>query len=146
MSRATTRGIGLPSDLDQRVEALQGLDLSGLRAVWQEHFGVPPKLRSTDLLRHLLAWRLQTEVHGGLDRESRRRLLRRGAVAPEGQHLGLGAVLRRDWQGRRIEAVVAADGFCWEGKIYPSLSAVARAVTGSRWNGPRFFGLRELGQ
>lgn len=143
MSRATTRGKGLPSELDQTVEALPGLDLNALRGVWQEQFGLPPKLRSTDLLRHLLAWRLQAEVHGGLDRESRRRLARRGAVAPEGQHLGLGAVLRRDWQGRRIEAVVEADGFRWEGKLYPSLSAVARAVTGSRWNGPRFFGLRE---
>ena len=136
----------MPADLDQRVEVLAGLDLTGLRSVWQEQFGLPPKLRSTDLLRHLLAWRLQAEVHGGLDRESRRKLARRGAVAPEGQHLGVGAVLRRDWQGLRIEAVVEADGFRWEGKVYPSLSAVARAVTGSRWNGPRFFGLRDLGQ
>ena len=146
MSRNTTRGNGMPADLDQRVEVLAGLDLTGLRSVWQEQFGLPPKLRSTDLLRHLLAWRLQAEVHGGLDRESRRKLARRGAVAPEGQHLGVGAVLRRDWQGLRIEAVVEADGFRWEGKVYPSLSAVARAVTGSRWNGPRFFGLRDLGQ
>ena len=141
-----TRGKFLPSELDQTVEALAGLDLEALRVTWQKHFGFPPKLRSTELLRHLLAWRLQAEVHGGLDRESRRRLARRGAVAPEGQHLGLGAVLRRDWQGRRIEAVVEADGFRWEGKLYPSLSAVARAVTGSRWNGPRFFGLREVRQ
>ena len=146
MSRATTRGKGLPAELDQAVAALAGLDLNALRAMWQEQFGLPPKLRSPDLLRHLLAWRLQAEVHGGLDRESRRKLARRGAVVPVGQHLGLGAVLRRDWQGRRIEAVVEADGFRWEGKLYPSLSAVARAVTGSRWNGPRFFGLRELGQ
>jgi hypothetical protein len=132
--------------LYQKVEDLAGLDLTGLRAAWQEHFGLPPKLRSTDLLRHLLAWRLQVALHGGLDRESRRRLTRRGAVVPEGQHLGLGAVLRRDWQGRRIEVVVETGGFRWEGKLYPSLSAVARAVTGSRWNGPRFFGLREMGQ
>ena len=146
MSGGTKRQAIAPAELGATVEALAGLDLDALRGVWQDCFGAPPKLRSTDLLRHLLAWRLQAAVHGGLDRESRRKLVRRGPVAPEGQHLGLGAVLRRDWQGRRIEAVVEADGFRWEGKLYPSLSAVARAVTGSRWNGPRFFGLREAGQ
>ena len=131
MSRVTILGKGLPVALDDTVQALAGLDLDGPRAVWQKQFGLPLKARSTDLLRHLLAWRLQAEVHGGLDRESRRSLARRGTVAPEGQHLGLGAVLHRDWQGRRIEAVVEAvieaDGFRWRGKLYPSLSAVARA-------------------
>ena len=62
---------------------------------------------------------------------------------PEGQQLGTGAILRRDWQGKRIEVVIQPDGFHWNGQLWPSLSAVARAVTGTRWNGPRFFGLRE---
>ena len=131
------------ADLEREIETLAGLDLEDLRAVWAAHFGEAPKLRSPNLLRQLLAWRLQAALLGGIDRDTRRRLTGRGPVAAEGQHLGQGAILRRDWQGRRIEAVVEAGGFRWEGSLYPSLSAVARAVTGTRWNGPRFFGLRE---
>ena len=58
-------------------------------------------------------------------------------------HLGVGARLRREWQGRTVEAEVEAAGFRWQGKLYPSLSAAASAIVGTRWNGPRFFGLRE---
>ncbi len=60
----------------------------------------------------------------------------------EGRAYGLGAILRRTWQGRQIEVVVEADGFRFDGRLFVSLSAVARAATGTRWNGPRFFGLR----
>lgn len=97
-------------------------------------------------MRLMLAWRLQAKALGGLTPETRRLLSRRGAVAPEGRTLGDGAILRRDWQGRWIEVVVRAEGFLWEGKTYPSLSAIAWAATGTRWNGPRFFGLREAVQ
>ena len=131
------------SDIEQQVEALYKLDLAGLRTVWAAQFGAAPKLRSPDLLRQVLAWRLQAAALGGIDRDTRRRLTGRGPVEAEGHHLGQGAILRRDWQGRLIEAVVEAGGFRWQGALYPSLSAVARAVTGTRWNGPRFFGLRE---
>ena len=91
----------------------------------------------------MLAWRLQAAVFGGLDRTTRAMLARSGPVQREGQQFGHGAILRRNWQGRQIEVVVTAEGFRWEGKRYRSLSAVASAVTGTRWNGPRFFGLRE---
>lgn len=131
------------SDIDAEIRALETLGLEDLRSLWSARIGYPPKLRSPDLLRLMLAWRLQAEAQGGLTSETRRLLTRRGAVAPEGRALGDGAILRRDWQGRRIEVVVAADGFRWEGKTYPSLSAIARTATGTRWNGPRFFGLRE---
>lgn len=131
------------ADREAQIEALSGLDLTGLRKLWTAQFGATPKLRSAELLRQLLAWRLQAAALGGIDRDTRRRLVGRGPVEVEGHHLGQGAILRRDWQGRRIEAVVEAGGFRWEGVLYPSLSAVARAVTGTRWNGPRFFGLRE---
>jgi len=130
-------------EIEADVAALEGLDLDALRAVWAERFGPPPKLRSGELLRLMLAWRLQADGLGGLDRDTRRKLAGRGPVIPEGQQLGLGAILRRYWQGRRIEVVVERDGFRWDGTLYPSLSAVARAATGTRWNGPRFFGLRE---
>ncbi len=130
---------------ETEIEALAGLDLAALRAVWEERIGVAPKLRSPELLRHLLAWYLQVAAFGDIDRETRRRLKASGPVEAEGRHLGLGAILRRDWQGRRIEVVVETDGFRWEGQVFPSLSAVARAATGTRWNGPRFFGLRSDG-
>lgn len=130
-------------DIEAVIGLLDGLCLEDLRSVWAEHFGPPPKLRSVDLLRLMLAWRLQANLFGGLDRETRRALAGRGPVAPEGSALGDGAILRRDWQGRQIEVVVEAGGFRWEDKRYSSLSAIARTVTGTRWNGPKFFGLRE---
>ena len=133
----------MKTDHEEILRRLPQLSLEELRAVWSERLGPPPKLRSPGILRHLIAWRLQAAAHGGLDHETRRKLAGRGPVEAEGRQFGDGAVLRRDWQGRRIEAVVEADGFRWEGDLYPSLSAVARAATGTRWNGPRFFGLRD---
>ena len=134
------------SDPEADIRSLEALGLRDLRSLWTARFGPPPMLRSEELLRLMLAWRLQAEALGGLTPETRRHLSRRGAIAPEGRALGDGAILRRDWQGRQIEVLVRGDGFLWEGKTYPSLSAIARAATGTRWNGPRFFGLREGGQ
>jgi hypothetical protein len=127
----------------REVEALAGLDLDGLRAAWRVRYGCPPPLRSVELLRLMLAWRIQAEAFGALDRETRRRLRRRGATEAEGLSLGVGARLRREWQGRVIEVEVEATGFRWQGTLYPSLSAAATAIAGTRWNGPRFFGLRK---
>ena len=73
----------------------------------------------------------------------KRKLARTGPVQAEGLELGVGAILHRQWQGEVVEVVVEMDGFRWKGKSYPSLSAVATAISGTRWNGPRFFGLRE---
>lgn len=139
--RTTPRRRPVPS-LEEEIRALESLGLDALRAVWAAQGGPTPKLRSTELLRLMLAWRLQAASLGGLDQKTRRTLSRSGPVAPEGSALGHGAVLRRDWQGRQIEVVVTEGGFRWEDKTYPSLSAIARAATGTRWNGPRFFGLR----
>lgn len=126
----------------REAEALAGLDLAGLRAAWRARYGAPPPLRSVELMRLMLAWRLQAEAHGGLDGKTRRRLKRRGALEPEGLSLGVGARLRREWQGRLVEVEVESSGFRWQGTLYPSLSAAATAIAGTRWNGPRFFGLR----
>ncbi|MFI4933648.1 MAG: DUF2924 domain-containing protein [Caulobacterales bacterium] len=114
-----------------------------LRAVWGRRYGAPPSLRSVPILRGLLAWRMQADALGGLDADTRRALHRKGRVRPEGLDLGLGARLTRSWQGREVEVVVTAEGFRWEDRLYPSLSAAASAIAGSRWNGPRFFGLRD---
>jgi hypothetical protein len=129
--------------LEAEIRALDGLDLVGLRAAWPARFGPPPKLRSVELLRMILAWRLQAEALGGLSADTKRQLARRGHIEPEGRAHGIGTILRRIWEGRQIEAVVETEGFRFEGKLYASLSAVARAATGTRWNGPRFFGLRD---
>ncbi len=134
------------SELDEEIKSLEAFGLRDLRNLWAARIGPPPKLRSEELLRLMLAWRLQAEVLGGFTPETRRLLTRRGVIAPKGRALGDGAILRRDWRGRQIEVIVRDDGFLWEGKTYPSLSAIARAATGTRWNGPRFFGLRETEQ
>lgn len=131
------------SEIEAEVEALAGLGLDALRESWRVRIGPPPKLRSADLLRQLLAWHLQAHYHGGLDHDTRRKLGGRGPTVREGRHLGTGAILRRDWQGQRIEVVVEPDGFRWYGTLWSSLSAIARTATGTRWNGPRFFGLRD---
>ena len=128
---------------ERMVAEIETLDLEGLRSVWRERFGAPPPLRSAPILRQLLSWRVQAQALGGLDADTRRTLARSGPVQPEGQHLGVGARLTRIWKGREIVVVVEERGFRWEGALFPSLSAVATAIAGTRWNGPRFFGLRD---
>ncbi len=118
------------------------LDLAELRAFWTDRFGEPPPLRSKTLLRHLIAWRLQVAVHGGLDQDTLRKLTGRGRTEAVGLNLGHGAVIRRQWEGKVIEVIVEETGFRWNDENWPSLSAIAREATGTRRNGPRFFGLR----
>ena len=131
-----------PGDLAVLIDEVERADLEGLRLLWARHGGAPLALRSVPILRMLLAWRLQAGRHGGLDLETRRALGRKGRIRPEGLGLGIGARLTRRWQGREVEVVVEEGGFRWEGTTYPSLSAAATAIAGSKWNGPRFFGLR----
>lgn len=132
------------AELAALLAAIEQMGLDELRTAWARHCGAPtPPLRSVPILRMLLAWRLQCSVLCGLDADTRRTLIRSGPVRAEGLSLGIGARLTRSWRGKTHEVVVEADGFCWEGRSYPSLSAVATAIAGSRWNGPRFFGLRD---
>ena len=132
---------GKPSLADE-IEALTPLPLEGLREVWRERYGAPPKLRSAALLRHCLAWRLQAEALGGLDGDTRRQLKRRRWLRAEGLDLGIGTTLRREWRGRIVQVTIEEEGFRHEGRLFKSLSAAATAIAGTRWNGPRFFGLR----
>ena len=125
------------------VHHLEGLDLASLRTEWRRHFAQPPPLRSEPLLRLMLAWRIQARLYGGIDPETRRRLRGRGQALRDGLELGAGTRLTRSWRGIEHEVVVGGDGFSLNGEHYASLSAVARAITGVRQNGPRFFGLRE---
>lgn len=127
----------------EEVRRLADLDLSGLRSVWRRHgYGEPPRMRSTELLARLLAWKIQAEAFGGLDGVTLR-LLKGERVQPPHPRLLPGMLLSRDWQGEAHQVEVAPNGFLYRGGTYRSLSEVARTITGTRWNGLRFFGLRQ---
>lgn len=128
--------------MEKEVEALARLDLHQLRGEWARRFGTTPRFRSPGLFRLMLAWRIQANVLGGLDHDTRKALARSGPVEAEGLHLGVGATLKRHWQGRELTVEVVEGGFQWEGRTFRSLTATATAIAGTKWNGPRFFGLR----
>lgn len=130
------------TDIAAEVQALDRLGLEGLRAVWKSRYGRPPKVRSPELLRLSLAWRLQSEASGGLDAAARRRL-RQGVALGQSDHVSPGVKITKQWHGELFEVERHEDGYRWKGETYNSLSAVAFAITGVKWNGPRFFGLRD---
>lgn len=116
--------------------------LEALRRLWRERYGDPPAIRSPEILALMLAWRIQAGREGGLETDLRR-ALRRPVSAPGPSTLTPGTRLTREWQGVAHEVVVEEGSrFRHLGRLYKSLSEVARTITGSRWNGPRFFGLR----
>lgn len=126
----------------EEVRALARLDLEGLREVWRQRYGAPPRLRSADLLARMLAWRIQAEAFGGLDVETRALLTRKSlpTITPS---LTSGMRLEREWRGVKEVVEIVPGGFRWRDQTFASLSKVAQAITGVKWNGPRFFGLRE---
>lgn len=130
--------------VEAEVKRLEAMALPDLRAFWVERFGAPhPRHRSPDLLRRLMAWRIQEAVAGGLDRTTRKAVLGTGRLRPLGPILSPGVRLTREWKGRRCDVDVIDGGFLYEDTRYDSLSEVARKITGTRWNGPRFFGQRD---
>ena len=133
----------MKSNVEQKVESLQHLGLDGLRDRWRAEFGPPPPLRSPELVRLMLAWRIQVAAYGGLDADTKRLLRQVSAPQAEGLSLGVGTKFQRIWNGQEVEVVVTEKGFLHDGKHYRSLSAAATAIAGVRWNGPRFFGLRD---
>jgi hypothetical protein len=149
-------GPALPSReaLDVEIARLRDLDIAALCSRWHTVFGRPPPPHlPRHLLLRLLAYRLQADRLGDLDDASRRLLDRSGSPEKAGQNAAKlvrqiadvrpGTSLGREWNGHLQRVAVLADGFAWNGKTYPSLSQVAFAITGTRWNGPRFFGLRD---
>lgn len=135
MKRKTSR-----KDISEQVAGLSAMGLSELRTEWEERYGAPPKHRAPDLLRRVLAWRIQADAFGGLDAPTVRLLGNEKAPLMIAKQPG--TRLARDYAGRRHEVVVVEDGVVYDGNRYGSLSEVARIITGQRWNGPRFFGLR----
>jgi hypothetical protein len=140
--------------LDAEIARLRGLDVGDLRARWHTMFRrrAPPHL-PRHLLFRILAYRLQADRLGDLDANCRRLLDRIASGPPEGidrlaadlnrprTELKPGTLLTREWDGHLQRVMLLAEGFSWNGKTYPSLSQVAFAMTGTRWSGPRFFGL-----
>jgi hypothetical protein len=144
---------GKAAALEQEIARWRDLDLSGLQVRWKTLTGrkAPPHLPKHLLLR-LLAYRVQADAFGDLDQATIRFLERLATGArqantpvplPASRALKPGTLLRREWQGTLHQVEVRQEGFSWGGATYQSLSEVARAITGTRWNGPRFFGLRE---
>jgi len=140
--------------LDVEIARLRDLDIAALRSRWHAVFGRrPPPHLPRHLLFRILAYRLQADRLGDLDDVSRRLLDGSGSPEKAGQNAANlvpriadvrpGTSLRREWNGHMQRVTVLAEGFAWNGKTYPSLSQVAFAITGTRWNGPRFFGLRD---
>lgn len=143
-----------PVSIDIEIGHLRDLDVDGLRARWETSLGKKaPSHLPRHLLFRILAYRLQAQRLGDLDSESKRILDRSGSPEQASQHaangnrrinnLRPGTVLGREWNGQMHRVAVMAEGFAWNGNTYQSLSKIAFAITGTRWNGPRFFGLRD---
>lgn len=133
------------TDVDAEVGRIASMSIEALRALWSERRGgEPPAILSKDLIARALSHWLQEENAGGLSPRLRRLL---ATVAKNGaepvRHLKIGSVIVREHQGVLHEVMVAPEGFCWQGKTYSSLSTIALRITGTSWNGPRFFGLRD---
>lgn len=146
--------------VEEEIARLRDLDLVELRARWQSVMGRPAaKHIPKHLLFGMLAFRLQAEAFGDLEASVAQLLKRAAAVKSRGEILPLtqkldqrrqeiapGTVLTREWNGRPHRITALDEGFAFGGKTYDSLSKVAFAITGTNWNGPRFFGLRETGK
>ena len=135
------------SALDHQIEALRSLSTAQLRTEWQRVWKELPPPLGHDLLRRGIAWKLQEKVHGGLPRAVTRELDRLARQLERGKPLGLertakpGTRLVRQWRGRTFHVAVMDDGYLFEDRRYASLSQIAQVITGTKWSGPRFFGL-----
>lgn len=133
----------------EQIAQYSTLPLKDLKAAWAGEFRrEPPKGLWQDVLLRTLAWRLQERAFGGHDKAAVRLLEAYGqnrAGDPRCHRLKAGSVLVREYGGARHTVTIVAGGFAWQDKTYLSLSAIARIITGTNWNGPRFFGLREVG-
>ena len=146
---APTGANGPDQAIVAEIESLKGLGVDRLRETWQRRFRAPvPKIQSADILRRLIAWKIQVEAYGDLDDDTKQQLRHLQRLQAKGQSLAppapgpkAGTVLVREWRGVEHRVLVLDQGFEHQEQRYQSLSEVARAITGTRWSGPRFFGL-----
>jgi len=140
--------------INVEIARLRDLDVTALQSRWHTILGRrPPGHLPKHLLFRIIAYRLQADALGDLDESSRKLLDQsaspeeagRNAIGPKRTAATLrpGTVLGREWNGHMHRVSVLAEGFAWNGKSYTSLSKIAFSITGTRWNGPRFFGLRD---
>ncbi len=141
----------MPISINDPIAELETLNTAELQARWERACGRPaPKRASRDLLLRLVAYHLQEQTEGGLSKATRRRLAKLGGLngqvsqtpAPPTPRLKPGCRLIREWHGVTHSVIVLDDGFDYRGTRYASLSQIARIITGARWSGPLFFGVR----
>jgi Protein of unknown function (DUF2924) len=138
-------------EVEDELDRLPKMPITDLRKRYRELFRAePPKAFGPDLLRRSIAYRIQERAYGGLPKTTQRLLdqLVKAAAAKPNSRLELprrikaGSELVRTWKGKNYRVMVMADGFAHDGKTFSSLSEIASDITGTNWNGPRFFGLR----
>ncbi len=134
--------------IEAEIERIQNLKVDEVRSLWEQTFKRPvPRALTKDLLVRTICWDIQERAFGGHSPATLRLLANyakgRPAEVDRIRRLKPGTELVREYQGERHTVMITGEGFAWRGQTYPSLSAIARAITGSNWNGPRFFGLRE---
>lgn len=156
-NRITPAKPGLDPRIDQtvltRLTALKAMSVKELKAEWETLFDTAAPNNSRNFLTFRIAYRIQELTYGGPDLQTRRLLdlladeveghARRKHRIADPRNPVTGTKLIREWDGVEHTVTVLKDGFDWQGRKFKSLSAVARAITGTRWNGYRFFGLRE---
>jgi hypothetical protein len=149
--------VSTKTSVGDEIAHLRGLDLKGIRSRWRSVFGRPaPAHLTRHLLFAVIAYRLQADRFGDLDHATRQVLdrtvakeagpamaVRLASFDQKRNELTPGTVLVREWDRQSQRVMVMADGFAWNGQTYDSLSKVAFAITGTKWSGPRFFGLRD---
>lgn len=149
-ANSTGRTLLSPEDqVEREIEALKGQGVDALRKLWMRRLkGEPPKIQSADILRRLIAWKIQVEAFGDLDPETKARIRQLMRTADKGNVAitpiaapKAGTILVREWKGVEHRVLVLDQAYEHAEKRYRSLSEVARAITGTRWSGPRFFGL-----
>lgn len=135
--------------IEAELVPLDNLGLAELRRLWAERLGKPPLIASTEVTRRWLAWELQAKKFGGFDVATRRRLRHlvqskkpASVNVPSETAQKPGTILVREWAGIAHKVTILEDGFLWNGRTWNSLSEIANKITGTRWSGPRFFGLK----
>jgi len=162
--RQATSDAACQISIEQLLTELSTLNLQDLRARWRKLLRTQPPPLCRSLLLRLLAYRLQARAFGDLDRETvrylnriaRERTMRKAEQGrrnvkapppippvPTNSKLKPGTLLAREFNGTMHRVTVTQEGFAWQGGTYSSLSEIARRIAGTRWNGPRFFGLRD---
>ncbi len=148
-SRGICRGNRTSEDLEATIRELADLPRPDLTERWRQLYrAAPPKGISRPLLTRAVAYGMQVKRYGGLKPAVRRQLRKaadggsaEAAANLQTARIAPGMRLIREWNGSSHVVEAVDGGFVWNGARYGSLSAVARAITGARWSGPRFFGL-----